>query len=1209
MPDTIGRISVPEVAASGVFPIASDRPHGKAIAPRVHEHRFGSANAKIEQSYYEGPGLTTYRVMRRVMGPGERAALAAFMDARVGPYQPFTYNAPGDGWGAATTPVQVRFREPVLTMEHLAGGLASASIVLVEDPVVFPSYTTAATIERFPDGTMESELANQVQEFIPLVKIRVKEAAVPDIFLSSRRVTVNGQLYQARLLRTEGISQQIGGAPDRADFTFGNADRVMQALAADTELQWARIEFSYLHVNTLIKLDLWAGEIASWRKNGLTEFTIGAQDPAADINLIYPPRALSRFCYKPFDQDACPASSAGGSNLGDPCDKGFDTAQGCVYHTMEDYFGGVEPQQQLAHIKDNSQGRWGFGRPRIPVSSIQSDTIYGQALREIYTDGVEVTLNCPLVAFRDESDFLAGLFIVGAGPIGAYATPVFPVGDNFGDPKFRMDNQPWHGFKDGGYLGLHANSETPSLGPDPNETPFAIDYDPLSERRAAGTAFFFIRIADVPGIQLTRLQDHSGSCKVSEGLSGWTWSGPGARSSAVLANPIWIAVRAYLLARGLHFATAADQEAELDIAACVAAAGICDTSVPKLVGSGSVNQFIATGVIEQRQPLRNWLQDTLNNCLGDFTFRFGKFRPFVRVNSSAVEAFTRGNVIWNSIDAVPAPPEFNHLIVHFANQDTEFSADYVEFYDEDHALQVGRGVDQVRLTKEITLALTGTRDQALRLLIPRLREELGGITPADWRRRRRFSFQTTLLGLTVDPGMVISLEDGDFTSAAGGSNVGDGTLSAIEFSGPALPGGYTLTITAASPGAGDFEVRDPNDDVVGTGTVGVEFEGGGLRFTLAAGGVDFAVDDEFTITMTENEVPGGRMEGRVQAWRLNSDFSVSVECMTTTDEMYDTTVGPKPHDVEPDAVPEEVTGIPQQPQVIAVALRDGYFRLYPSFPTYEAAERMTSAFKWGIFWVNELEPNLTLLTANIDNAATIFDLDDASGLVAGNWFQIGSEVFFVTDVSTNTVTVLRGEKGSAALAHTAGDKVWLINLATRFSSFPINSFTGLPGSLGDNFEAAFLLPSAKVVAYEVEAVNPRGNSPLKTYGSSFLLGTGIRTFSGLTMVFVAAGSQDGGASEDIAPPGSTFSVKTSIGVIVARLKNTLSGGSTTYAVNVAGVEVGQVTIDDGESEGTLNGIDTTTGDLLGVIDIDQIVTIDRVSGAGGGTDLELQVRC
>ena len=65
--------------------------------------------------------------------------------------------------------------------------------------------------------------------------------------------------------------------------------------------------------------------------------------------------------------------------------------------------------------------------------------------------------------------------------------------------------------------------------------------------------------------------------------------------------------------------------------------------------------------------------------------------------------------------------------------------------------------------------------------------------------------------------------------------------------------------------------------------------------------------------MTHPDMPGGAGEFRVVSWRLNKDFSIDVQGRTTTDTMYDLVAGPKPADVVPTPVPEEIlydTGFP-----------------------------------------------------------------------------------------------------------------------------------------------------------------------------------------------------------------------------------------------------------------------------------------------------------
>lgn len=93
---------------------------------------------------------------------------------------------------------------------------------------------------------------------------------------------------------------------------------------------------------------------------------------------------------------------------------------------------------------------------------------------------------------------------------------------------------------------------------------------------------------------------------------------------------------------------------------------------------------------------------------------------------------------------------------------------------------------------------------------------------------------------------------GAVSVAAGGSNTGDGTMAATPTIGnDAVVGEYTLNITAAASDAGEFELIDPDGDIVGTGDVASAFTSSHLNFTLQDGAADFIVGDTFTITVAE----------------------------------------------------------------------------------------------------------------------------------------------------------------------------------------------------------------------------------------------------------------------------------------------------------------------------------------------------------------------
>ena len=179
-----------------------------------------------------------------------------------------------------------------------------------------------------------------------------------------------------------------------------------------------------------------------------------------------------------------------------------------------------------------------------------------------------------------------------------------------------------------------------------------------------------------------------------------------------------------------------------------------------VVGTGTETQFIFRGTVK---PLRDWIQEVLINCLGFYTFSFGKLKVEVRVNSSALEAFTEGNILFRSLKLAPLKPSFNHITAHFADEDFEFVASGVAVYDVDHALLLAGGAGPQFLTSSVNLAGTFSKSQAGRIIAIRLREELGGITAAEWKAARRVQFRTTVLALNTEPGMLCSILRTDMT--------------------------------------------------------------------------------------------------------------------------------------------------------------------------------------------------------------------------------------------------------------------------------------------------------------------------------------------------------------------------------------------------------------------------------------------------------------
>lgn len=852
MTEYLGNVEIPDIVASGVFPVVPDYGFGVAQAPRVAIHQFGSGNAKIEQRFLLGTGSRRFTVRRLQMNEADRIALRNFWEIAYGPYGAFTYNAPNTN-GIGTTAHTCRFVNEPLSWEYLSDCISSVGVTLIEipDPEDAPVYNLVDTLTRFPSYALEQALLSQVQTVIPLVKIQPRESGYPGIYVSDRRCTIGEQLYQPRLVDFDGIAQGMGGESDQAQFNFGNADRVMRDLTNDVDIFRAGIEFSLFHVGTGLLLNLWKGEIVDWSMDSGPVFTVTAADGLYELTLPYPTRKISRSCWKCFDDGlGCPftAQSTGMDTEhfetaeSSSCDKGYDTPNGCLAHGMKHYFGGVLAEPQGVRIKDNSTGVWGFGRSQFTSTSIISDSIYDQVIPEIYTDDetwtdsegntmVGMPVNCKIAAGREESDFYQALGIIGIGPITLHPDM----------SRHTLDGQNNHGFP-----GKNGFRWVPGNDPAGQYDFFSLDAvagflsgldwrkvvagsSVFTDNFSAGVAFLTIRRTDEKGIQLSRAIDHQIQAVVLKGLQGWIWTAPGYRYLAHLTNPIWIVVNALLRARGLQFADAAACESYFDVDSAIAAAAVCNDWVSPLIGTGLEKQFKFRGVLQEQKPLRDWIQEILMNCLGYYTFAFGKLKLGVRCNSSVREAFAPGNILFNSLQLSPLKPSFNHLTANFADREYNFSGNNVSIYDVDHARLIGGENTPQILTSSMNLSGTCTKSQAARIITTRLREELGGINAEHRKAGRSLAFKTTVLALKVEPGMVCSLSH------------------------PDMPDGW----------------------------------------------IDGAPEEQYG-------------EFRVTAWRLNKDYSIDVAGRTTVDEMYDLTVGPKPADVVAGAIPtgDYLGGVP-----------------------------------------------------------------------------------------------------------------------------------------------------------------------------------------------------------------------------------------------------------------------------------------------------------
>lgn len=954
MSDSIGRVTVPTPTASGLtFPLVPDMGYGTTRQFPVVTHRFGELATKAQQTFAVGIGPRRFAFRRQHLSNVDRKRLTDFYESVQGSYQSFTYNAPQAD--KSTTPTSVIFDTQPLSIQELVNS-CQTGIVFLEcgDAESTPSYTINSTCTRFPSTALQTALQSDVQQIIPLIHIKVREAGVYDIYLSDRRVTVGGNLYLPRLLGVGDpgsdvlISQNINGQADNVQFQFNNADRVMTQLANDTDLKFASIDLCFYHVNTGILLQLWKGFILSFQADGSAVFPIQCSDGLYQVTQQYPIQCISRTCWKTFNDGVnCPYSAHGSGGNGSSCDYYFDSTNGCQAHGMSQYFGGHPAQPQGVFIKDDSTGLFGFQRNRVTAVSIISDTAFGQPLPELWCndDGNPLNsfiCNAIMLDYRDESTFADTIGIVGAGPIGRFAVDdnnnaysqgglVVQNSDGYRYILAPMtDGFPCHGFKvDMGNFSLQSGSNAFGLRQVHGTDPVNPGTDSFSlgqgspqvwgPEMAAGTAFAEIRIVKPSKLQPSTPDQHSMTVPISQGLGGRVWDSSGNASWVNgLTNPAWVAINCYLRAIGLKPDQSDNSDkiaAQLNsfvLSSVVAgdgsgAAEIADAAATPLVGASSTTgyevtsdgqalagaqvnynptgtysfqyydtdgnmtvldidsavscgyvvatsypiterQFRFQGRLAQQKPFRDWLTEILATTLGYYTFEFGKLKLGVRENAGAVSAFTRGNMLFQSLNLTPIEAAFEKLIIDYADVAYQYQANTAEYQDKDHAAYFGRS--GAPLTARQHSVGSSTLSQTLRLAATRTREEVGGVNATEWKNARNASWGTTILGLGTEVGQVVSV--------------------------------------------------------------------------------------------THPDVPGGVANFRIQAWKLMKDWSIQIQAKTVTTSMYDLEVGPKPADVLPDPLPVMFYPQPQgqwAPYQVQASSSDA---LYPNEYTFDIAQSSTT---------------------------------------------------------------------------------------------------------------------------------------------------------------------------------------------------------------------------------------------------------------------------
>jgi hypothetical protein len=1022
--DTIGRIPVPVPTALGLsnaFPLKTEYGYGVSRDWKVIEHRFGELATLGVQRYGLGSGARKFQFVKSSLSYTDRQKLLDFYNLTQGSYCSFPYFVPNTD-RQTTTQYQVAFDTPPLSITDLANRCQTGVTFLeILDPAAAPSFNVAATCTRFPSTALASALESQVQTIIPLVHIKVRNTAVPEIYLSDRRVIVSGvpgatsSTYLPRLL-SMGVpgggdvimSQSIDGRADNVRFVFGNADRVMAKLVKDCSLEYAQIDLSLYHVQSGILLQLWKGLIMSWQVDGSAQFAVQCSDGLYPITQSYPRRTVSRQCWKPFNQDILPgfrpcpwATAGGGHGNASSCDYFYNSPNGCLSHNMSQYFGGHPEQPQTVTIKDNGTGIiGGFFRDVVTSTSILSDSIWGQPLPEIWcndggTPQRAFFANCLIAAVRDESDYEDILGIVGAGPLGSYEGMsvqtnadgykfvVSPMADGFYPQGLKLDGQ----LNVKGYqpaLGLRQ-----STGSDPVHLASAItdgtdafslgqgtpqhweEYDTNFSNTvfpnriipyAAGTALCELRYPKSAGSGLapTTAESHSMQVPIAKGLTGSVFDASGNRSLiAGLINPFWVAANSYFRALGIDQANDTTQLSYLVLDSITNTSGTGCADIAALWVDPIVGVPLASyQATAAGQALPHYNLDLNNNT---FTWLDGTSGDTLTI--TLAQAQLSGYVIMTSTPGKELQFQFQGTLAEFKpfrDWLTEILNCTLGYYVfEFGKLKLGIRYSAVPTD---TFGLGSMLYQSL------------SITPiAATFEYLKLTFANVALQYQQD-----LAEYSDKDHAAYYGRPGAPLTSSLRSAGTStLSQGLRVAVTRTREELGGILRPDVSANPY------IEWDNN-KRATFKS--TLLALNNEIgqVISITHPDVPtypgaapgsrpgsNGPMAAntwpfRIKRWMLHSDWSVTIEADSCVDSMYDTEVGPQPTGAVPRPLPVLYFPEPLGEWAPYQIQADANDALYPGEWTFDLAQQfsyradgvlITSAVASGHLPVNSFIPN------------------------------------------------------------------------------------------------------------------------------------------------------------------------------------------------------------------------------------------------------------
>jgi hypothetical protein len=1027
MSDVIGRVTVPAVTPSNTFPLVSRWPYGRAQARTVIVHQFGSANSKIEQRFLTGDGAIRFLFKDPALKEARRRALRDFYDANQGT---FTYNVPKeDGTFEAHT---CYFENAPLSFDHLISACsAGVTLVDVPDPAAAPVYTLNGTVTRFPGSTLNPALLAQEHEIIPLIKIRVLDGAVPDIFLSDRRVTIGSQLYLPRLLRIGDpnsaalITQSTDGSTDDAQFSLGNADRVMVQVANDTQLLWARVELSFFHVGTGIKLDLWAGYIIDWASDAGPEFTVKCSDVLSALTRSSPVSLVSRTCWRRLGLDNCPWNPSVDtrdlvhfpSALTTVCDLGYNTPNGCLAHgpaVTTPAYGATYCSPQGVMLRSGGIGfqpNWAMAFGLLggitsvstwyPRTSLIADSIYGQNLPEIWhnddgTPQYALPVSCKIAAGRDEDQFYAALGIVGKGPLGAFTAPQMWDANGDGIPDTfigsTLDGSPNHGY------------QTTTAG--------ILKLNPDGSFRTALQAAFGLR--QVLGTDPAGAHDYFSLGRVSATGVGW-FQQP--------SDNAWMEEVAY-----------ADSAYNL-----VFSAGLAFCEIRRVKPNNdpltTPGQHTMVATVSKGLTGLAWTapgsRTTIPGCTNPFWVAVNTLLSAVGMAAPAVASSTQE--LYFDVGAAVAAAAIANVV------DTKIIGTGTELQ-----FRFKGSIDDRKPTRDWLQAIlnagTGYYVWSSGKLKVGCRSDASAVSAFT---AGNILFNSLRLApiLPKFEKLTVSFQDQEFQFQQNTIDLTDQDHAARNNrSQNPLASTFALAGCSTKSQAGRIAIVRSREELGGVGQAEQDAARAmSLKTTILA----LETEAGMVVSVADADLPGGTGKFRIQRWAMNRDWSIDIQGQTVTDSMYDMTFvgGPKPADVAPAPIPVEPprdADVPDAPTFgVEISALDPTVAEVAgiAFAYLNSNTNTINGATFTYYYSDATAPDY-LLSANLTTGALSVSLASAPAtLSAGDYATIGEEIVLCGTPSGTTLPITRAQLGSTAATAIIGDA--LLKVFKRVSTVPL----------------------------------------------------------------------------------------------------------------------------------------------------------------------------